>query len=247
MGFLSGASLVSTVAVSVRSSSDRLFHVGMAVAMLATVFIGFAPTFYLRSAHTSAPLTPLVQVHGILFSAWMLLLLAQTLLVASGRVAVHRRLGIFGAILALALFVLGIVTAIAAASRGQAIKGIEPLPFLAIPLGTILVFIGTVAAALWFRQRSDIHKRLMLIATIGVLTPAIARMDIELGPLHGPQFALFLTDLFILPCLVNDRLNIGRVHPAYLWGAGILVASQIGRLLVMRTDAWLVFAAWLIG
>ncbi|HMM68137.1 MAG TPA: hypothetical protein PKC03_14460, partial [Dokdonella sp.] len=178
---------------------------------------------------------------------WMLLLLAQTVLVATGRTAVHRRLGMAGAVLAVALFVVGAMTAIAAARRGQAFQGVDPLPFLAIPLATILVFIGTVATALWFRRRSDIHKRLMLIATIGALTPAIARMNIELGPWHGPPLALFLTDLFVLPCLINDRLRIGRIHPAYLWGAGILLFSQIGRLLVMRTDAWLVFAAWLIG
>jgi uncharacterized membrane protein YozB (DUF420 family) len=236
---------VSTLAVTVRSRSDRLFHVGMAIAMLVTVFVGFAPTFYLRLAHTSLPLTPLVQVHGILFSGWMLLLLAQTVLVASGRTAVHRRLGMAGAVLAVALFVVGAMTAIAAARRGQAFQGVDPLPFLAIPLATILVFVGTVATALGFRRRSDIHKRLMLIATIGALTPAIARMNIELGPLHGPPLALFLTDLFILPCLVNDRLRIGRIHPAYLWGAGILLFSQIGRLLIMRTDAWIAIATWL--
>jgi hypothetical protein len=236
---------MSTLAATVRSRSDRLFHVGMAVAMLATVLIGFAPTFYLRSAHTSVPLTPLVQVHGVLFSGWMLLLLAQTTLVASGRTDVHRRLGIVGAILAPALFVVGAMTAIVAVGRGQAIKGIDPLPFLAIPLATILVFMATVGVALWFRRRSDIHKRLMLIATIGALTPAIARMDIALGPLHGPPLALFLTDLFILPCLINDRLRLGRIHPAYLWAAGILLASQVGRLLIMRTDAWLGIARWL--
>ena len=236
---------MSTLAMSVRSRSDRLFHVGMAVAMLATVFAGFAPTFYLRSAHTSVPLTPLVQLHGTLFSAWMLLLLTQALLVANGRIGVHRRLGIAGAILALALFVVGVMTAIAAVSRGQPIKGIEPLPFLAIPLATILVFVCTVAAALWFRRRSDVHKRLMLIATIGALTPAIARMDIALGPLHGPPLALFLTDLFVIPCLINDRLRIGRIHPAYVWGAGALLFSQIARLLIMRTDTWLSIATWL--
>jgi hypothetical protein len=236
---------MSTLAVTARNRSDRLFHVGMALAMLLAVFIGFAPTFYLRSAHTGVPLPPLVQLHGILFSGWMLLLLAQTVLVANGQTAVHRRLGVIGAILAPALFVVGAMTAIAAVGRGQQFKGIDPLPFLAIPLATILVFSGTVGAALWFRRRSDIHKRLMLIATIGALTPAIARMDIALGPLHGPPLALFLTDAFILPCLINDRLRLGRIHPAYIWSAGILLASQIGRLLIMRTDAWLGIAKWL--
>ena len=236
---------MSTVVATVRSRSDRLFHVGMAMAMLVTVFVGFAPSFYLRPAYTSLPLSPLVQVHGVLFTGWMLLLLVQTMLVAGGRTAVHRRLGMAGAALAPALFVVGATTAIVAARRGQPIKGIDPLAFLAIPLATILVFLAMVGVALWFRMRSDIHKRLILVATIGALTPAIARMDIALGPLHGPPLALFLTDLFILPCLINDRLHLGRIHPAYVWSAGILLASQVGRLLIMRTDAWLGIAKWL--
>jgi hypothetical protein len=238
---------LSAPAVSLRSRSDRLFHVGMASAMLVTVFIGFAPTFYLRSAQSGMLLTPLLQLHGLLFSAWMLLLLTQTVLIAGGHAGAHRRLGMVGAVLALALFIIGAMTAIAAARRGQAFQGVDPLPFLAIPLATILVFVGTVAAALWFRGRSDVHKRLMLIATIGVLTPAIARMNIELGPLHGPPLALFLTDVFVLPCLLNDWRRLGRLHPATLWGAGILLVSQIARLLIMRTGAWLSIATWLTG
>ncbi|MBL0163908.1 MAG: hypothetical protein IPP82_09785 [Xanthomonadales bacterium] len=237
---------MSITAVSLRSRPDRRFHVGMAIILLITVVVGFAPTFYLRSAHTSIPLAPLVQVHGLLFTAWMVLFVVQPALIAGGRTALHRQLGMFGAALALSLFVIGAMTAIAAASRGQPIKGIDPLPFLAIPIATILVFIGTVGAALWFRRRSDIHKRLMLIATIGVMTPAIARMNIEIGPLHGPPLALFLTDVFVIPCLINDRLRIGRIHPAYLWGAGFLLFSQIARLLIMRTEAWIAVASWLV-
>jgi hypothetical protein len=236
---------MSSLAVSLNSRADRLFPAGMAIAMLVTVFIGFAPTFYLRPAQTGAPLTALVQVHGMLFSAWMLLLLAQTALIADGRPTTHRQLGTLGAALALALFIVGVTTAIAAARRGQGFQGVDALPFLAIPLATILVFFGTVAVALWFRSRGDIHKRLMLIATIGVLTPAIARMNIVVGPLHGPPLALFLTDLFIAPCLINDRLRFGRIHPAYLWGAGILLVSQVARLLIMRTDAWRDLAVWM--
>ena len=57
---------------------------------------------------------------------------------------------------------------------------------------------------------------------------------------------LLLTDLFFVPCLIVDKLRYGRIHPAFLWGIGLLMLSQIGRLLVMRTDAWLSIATWLI-
>lgn len=237
---------MSAHAEAVRLASDRPFYASMAVAMLLTVLVGFAPTFYLRSAFGAAPSTPLVQLHGILFSAWMLLFLTQTVLIAQGKANVHRRLGIGGAMLAVALLVVGVMTAIASAKRGHAPGGVDPLRFLAIPMTTISVFAATVAAAIHLRRRSEYHKRLMLVATIGILTPAIARMLLHSGMgASAPPVGLALTDLFFVPCLIVDRLRYGRIHPAFLWGIGALVVSQIGRVWVMHTDAWMVIANWL--
>jgi hypothetical protein len=86
---------------------DRIFYSGMAVAMAATVFVGFAPTFYLRFYfHAPTPsgatsLTRLAQFHGALFSSWVVLFIVQTSLVAKHNVAMHRRLGIAGVVLVL--------------------------------------------------------------------------------------------------------------------------------------------------
>ncbi len=237
---------VSAHVEAVRLSSDRTFYTSMAIAMLLTVLVGFAPTFYLRSAFGAAPSTPLVQLHGILFSTWMLLFLIQTVLVAQGKTAVHRRLGIGGAMLAVALLVVGVMTAIASAKRGHAPPGEDPLRFLAIPLTTIGVFAATLGAAINLRRRSDFHKRLMLVATIGIMTPAIARMLLHSGMgAAAPPVALLLTDAFFLPCLIVDRLRYGRIHPAYLWGIGLLMVSQVGRVLAMQTDVWMSIATWL--
>ena len=237
---------MSASANAIAYPSDRRFFAGMAVAMLATVVVGFAPTFYLRAAFAAPPSTALVQWHGVLFSAWMLLFLTQTVLIAQGKPVVHRRLGVVGALLAVALLVLGVMTAVMAAKRGHAPPGIDPVRFLAIPLTTILVFAATVAAAIHFRKRSDFHKRLMLVATIGILTPAIARMLLHSGfGASAPPIALLLTDFFFVPCLIADKLRCGKFHPALLWGMGLLMVSQVGRVLIMRTDAWLAIATWL--
>jgi hypothetical protein len=83
----------------------------------------------------------------------------------------------------------------------------------------------------------------MLMSTISILTPAIARLP---GVITGGPLAFFaLTDLFAVACLVYDRVTRGRVHPAFWWGAGLLLASQIGRLAISGTSGWLAFATWL--
>ncbi len=237
---------MSAHAESIRLPSDRYFSAGMATAMVITVFVGFAPTFYLRAGFGSPPSTPLLQLHGILFSAWMLLFLTQTLLIANGSTALHRRLGVGGAMLAVTLLVVGVMTAISAAKLGRGPPGVDPMRFLAIPLTAILVFATTVGAALYFRRRSEFHKRLMLVATIGILTPAIARMLMQWGlGASAPPLGFVLTDVFFVPCLIVDKLRYGRIHPAFLWGIGLLMLSQVGRVLIMRTDTWMAIAQWL--
>ena len=84
----------------IRRRRERWFYVAMSIAVVVTVFAGFAPTFFLRPYYTSAPLMPLLKVHGVVFTSWIALFLAQTLLIARHRVDVHRRLGIVGGVIA---------------------------------------------------------------------------------------------------------------------------------------------------
>ncbi len=229
---------------------DRVFYSGMAVVMALTVFVGFAPTFYLRLFSgspitvTGAALTPLTYLHGALFTAWLLLFLAQTSLVAARRLDLHRRLGVAGVVMAAGMVVVGSMTAIAAAARGSAPPGADPLAFLAIPLGDMAVFALLVAAAVWLRRNKEAHKRLMLLAYISLLAAAVARWPGVL-PL-GPLVFFALTDLFIVAGVVFDLATRRRVHAAYLSGGLLLVISQPARLALSGTDTWRAFAEWLI-
>ena len=134
--------------------TDRVFYSATALALALAVLVGFAPTFYLRS-YFGAPvsitgmttLSALTQAHGIIFTAWVLLFVVQTALVASRNVAVHRKLGLAGAGLAAAMVAVGLPTAFAAAARGGAPPGIPPLAFLVVPVFDILLFAGFVTAA----------------------------------------------------------------------------------------------------
>ena len=83
----------------------------MALAALLVIAVGFAPTFYLRP-RSLAPLPPLVVAHGLIFTAWLLVLRAQTSLIAAGRTALHRKLGFMGLGLAVVMLVMGPLIAI---------------------------------------------------------------------------------------------------------------------------------------
>ena len=227
---------------------ERLFYTGMAVAFVVTVFAGFARTYYLRPYFGTPALTPLLHLHGVVFTSWLALLLTQTALVAANRTAIHRRLGLAGAVLAVLMVVVGTATAIIRAKIVEVPPDApSPLVFLTIPLGDMLVFAILVWAGFYFRRRVDVHKRLMLLATISILPAATARLPFAFIQQVGPLAFFGLADLFIVACLLYDLLARGRIHRANIWGGLLIVISHPLRLLIGHTQAWLAFASWLTG
>ncbi|MEO7743928.1 MAG: hypothetical protein ABIR98_13400 [Usitatibacter sp.] len=219
----------------------RLFIWGAAVALIVVLF-GFARTYYLKGFFEDRGLSTLVHVHGLVMTLWFGTLLAQVLLVETGNVATHRRVGIFGVIVAVMVLVVGTVTALAAARNGVT-PGPPPLVFLAIPLGDMVVFAILIALGVAYRRRGDFHKRYMLMASLAILTAAIARL-----PVPGGLPAFFaLTDLIIIGFVIADTVSGRRLHPAFAIGLAIVIASQIGRFLLAGTQEWLRFARWITG
>src|SRR3546814_12338501 len=114
-------------------------------------------------------------------TSWFVLFIVQARLVAHGHAGVHRRLGAFGALLALAVLVLGSMVAVTGARLGHPPPGSPPpLVFLAVPLGRMLVFALLVGSALRLRTRRDIHQRLMLLVCRGPLPAALPRIPLTL-------------------------------------------------------------------
>jgi hypothetical protein len=210
--------------------TDRPFFSGMALASALILFIGFLPSYFHRSAELP-PLTLLYQLHGALFTAWIVLLVAQTALVAGRRTDIHRTLGIAGAVLAAAVFIVGVAVSVETLRRNGGPPGGDPRKFFAIPIGDVIVFAVLVGVAVLQRQQSDTHKRLMLLATISLLNAAIARFLGQVG-MGGAPNLFFGTDALVLALVIYDLFSRGRVHPATLWwgnGGGLQAAAFLRR------------------
>jgi FtsH-binding integral membrane protein len=221
--------------------TDRLFFSGMALASALILFLGFLPSYFYRSAELP-PLTPLYQLHGALFTAWIVLLVAQTALVAGGRTDIHRTLGVAGAVLAAVVFIVGVAVSVETLRRNGGPPGGDPRKFFAIPLGDIIVFGVLVGAAILQRQQSDTHKRLMLLATISLLTAAAARFLRQVG-MGGAPNLFYGTDVFVLALVIYDLVSRGRVHPATLWGGAMVVGFKpLLFYAVAVTPPWLALA-----
>jgi hypothetical protein len=238
--------------VRVAPRADRLFFSGLAVALALSVFAGFAPTYYLKDLYGTPVLSPFLHLHGMLFTSWILLFVTQTTLVAARRTDLHRRLGIVGGLLAVAMLVVGTAVAVAAAKRGQVPGFPPPLVGLATPLGGLAIFAVLVAAGFYYRRNRDSHKRLMMLATIGTAIAGLDRLLFPTGLLafSGLPLNTFtsmgLTAVFLLACFLYDLRTRGHVHPAFLWGGiSTLAWAYATRELIPGTAMWLSFAGWL--
>jgi hypothetical protein len=228
-----------------RRRSDRLFYTGMSLAIVVTVFIGFAPTYYLKGHFRDVPLPPLVHLHGLVFTSWIVLFVTQTVLIAAHRTDLHRRLGVAGAVIGALVVILGPTTAIVAGRRNLAAGDVGALTFLAIPLADMAVFLALVSAGLLYRRRPDAHKRLMLLATIGVIDAAIARWPLAMMQTN-PNAFFEVTDLFIAAVVLFDIVSRKRVHPATACGGLLIICSQPLRLAIAQTHVWAAFAGALL-
>lgn len=223
---------------------DRRIYTWAAVGFVLIVLTGFARTYYLKGLFGTPALPRLLHLHGLVMTSWVILFVAQVRLVAARRTDLHRRLGVIGGVLAGLVIVVGVATGIDAARRGAS-PGPPPLVFLVVPLGEMLMFAIFVGAALYFRRRSEIHKRLMLLSIGSLMAAAVARIPLEFIRTGGPLAFFGLTDLFILACIAFDTVKHRRLHPAFGWGALALIASQPLRLMLASTDVWMRFATWL--
>ncbi len=230
---------------------ERLFFSGASLAMVAVIGYGFAPSFYLKHLiaprHPTEALVTLVVLHGLLFTAWLLLFVAQAALVAAGRLDLHRRAGLLGFAMLPALVIVGVATALNGVTRPlTAPPGIGALSWLAMPLLDIPVFATLIGLGLANRSRPAAHKRYLYIAMADMMGPGFGRMTLPVPPaLHGPVATILLPALFLLALIGWDLRSRGRVLTVTLGGSIAVLGMAILKPAIWYSPAWLAFAGWI--
>jgi len=253
---------MATIAVPQASPAVSKFYVTMACLFVAIAFGGFFGTYWLQIARGTFNGSAMLHLHGLLFSLWTLFFLSQALLIANGRVRSHRSWGLLGISLATAMLFTGLAVAILGLhERLDAGFGEPARAFTIVPVTGILTFAGFVIAAIVNRRRPQWHKRFMLVGTVALLQAAVARFFFlaatgggpGMRPGFGPPMPIertmiagFLVDLLIVAAIVHDWRSDRRIHPAYWWGLGAMLAVQLLRPVIGHTQAWYGFTDFLL-
>jgi hypothetical protein len=220
---------------------DHYFFSFIAAMMLALVVAGFGPSYYFRGAFQAPLPSTIIHVHGAVFSCWVLLLIAQTSLASSGRVDIHRQLGIAGMIMAAVMLVLGVLAATDSLARPTRFPGRDPLAFYAIPL----VSVGSFAILMYFafrqRRNSPAHKRIVVVANVALLTAAIARLPFSFLNRKAP-IDMICGYGFIVLLIAYDLCATRKLQGATLGATAFLVTAQWSAIWFSQTAVWHGFA-----
>lgn len=244
-----------------RAITRTRFYLWLSLACLALGVGGFFATYWLQMLLGNFTGTPLMHIHGLVFTGWLLLLVGQNWRISQGRFDHHRAWGLAGISLATAMLVVGYLTGIVGLSdRLAAGYGDDARAFLIVPFFSVTTFFAFVIAAMANIRRPEWHKRFIFVATTVALMPAIARFvflyrrgytpgtrpgEFPPAPVNASLISLFIVCVIVIGAgMVFDWRTRGRPHPAWVIGLTVLIGGAILRAPLSATPAWLAFADW---
>ena len=237
------------------SIQPRWFYVGMAGVYVLIAVAGFTPTYWAPVTSGTFPGPPVLHIHGLLFTSWTLLFLAQTVMVATGNTALHRTWGVVGVSLVTAMICTVILVTIHSMQLADA-HGFREAgrSFAIIPLTGIAVFAAFFAFAVINFRRPEVHKRLMMAAMTPLMQAAMARVFLVMNPpppnAAGPPPVAFavapglVVDLLLVVGMFYDWRTRGRPHWAYTVGLIVNIAVQVLCVPASTSGAWQGIAGW---
>ena len=230
----------------------RWYHSTVGLIIIAAAILGFAPSL-LYPANRNAPVTTLAVLQAAISTGWVVLYIVQSFLVATGRRVLHRRLGIAGAALAVAVVIVGYFTVVELTRRGFDLSGdlnvkADPVREAVFPMGDLASFATLVAAGLWHRRRPELHKRFMTLGTVGGMMPAVLAHIVGHNLRSMTVLLVPIVWLAFFSPAIYDRLRFGRFHRVTLWGGILLFLwSNVRAAVIAPSAAWHAFMGWAVG
>ncbi|PZN93837.1 MAG: hypothetical protein DCF31_11480 [Alphaproteobacteria bacterium] len=228
--------------------ADAWFFPGLIAIIWLIMLIGFVPEVVQRMNSDAEPFPLVIHAHAVVYFGWLTFLASQVVLVRTGNIAWHRRMGTVGVAMAIAVIILG-----PAAALTQQLSHVarQPPQFLGLQFANVIVFGGFVIAALALRVQPAAHKRLMVVGTLALIGAGFGRV-VRLVTGAPPPSTLIpgvyiAANVLLLAIAIHDYRTRGRLHPVFLPAAALFVGSELVVGLLLRSPAWIGFTRALVG
>ena len=224
------------------------FYFWMTAIMAVLVFGGFGITYWQPMATSSlAPLPPIVHIHGFLFSAWMLLLVTQSLLVNIRNVPLHRSLGTFGIAIATLVWIFALMLTILPSDPTGQTTGFQYFSLEYLSISAVILFGVLFTLAIRHVRNPDNHRRYILFAIIPLLPPGINRLYMALlDTFTLPLLWTYLTmDLLVAAIVIHDWRTRGALTSASITGTVLIVGTQLLHVPITGSESFADFCMFL--
>lgn len=248
-----GDEKMSVVADATKGAKPRTAHspffARMALVTLGLVILSFPLAYYIPVITGSRHWPPLVHIHGLFFFSWICLYALQTRLASTGRVALHRELGLAGIAISAFMVPLGVGVVIIQARMNLASGMADPYWLTYMNLMGITTFAGLMTASIASVTRHrEWHRRFTYGAALVLLQFAASRLfQMFSASTQLDYFILLVPDLAFLGALVvHDRKALGRVHPATVWISAVLLPLHASAHTIAHSHAWASIAPFVL-
>jgi hypothetical protein len=235
------ASVIAATPPAARWLYQRPLYVLLSGIIATIAFSGFWVTYFGPLTRGAFDHPALIHVHAAVFVGWLVLFATQAVLAASGRLRAHLAVGRFGIYYGVLLVFVGVWTAISRGAYHLRTGGPgEGLLFVA--LLDMAIFAPLFAAAIVYRRKPQVHKRLMVVAATMLLIAAVGRFWFLPAP---PLDLMISTGIWFSPVLIamaHDWMTTRRVHPVYMLGLAAFLVRLISPAFVIGTPVWTTIA-----
>ena len=226
---------------------SQYFYFFMALLVAAVIVYGFSRTIDQNLIHPRIPRPRLLYFHAALFTSWLVFFIAQSLLVRTHNVRIHRTTGWLGVAMGALIPLVGVATAVTMARFNMIqLKMKNADADMIIPMWDMVAFTPAFVLAIYWRKKPEFHRRLILIATCALTAAGWGRFPEWLLP---PVFFYAGVDLLILLGVFRDWIVNRKVHPVYLYALPAFIAGQTVVMYanVNRSAVWMRIAHALLG
>jgi hypothetical protein len=226
------------------------YFFGASCLALAVTLIGFFKTFVLPSARGTFSAPAVIYVHGGVLFLWTVVFVTQTVLIRARKPKIHRQLGFLSVGLIPCVVISTMAAGVFVMKRDLALGGGQvAVSSLVGNFTTPIVFAVLAIAGIACRRRVEVHKRLMLLATIAITWPAFFRFRHYFPPVTHPEFVFgfVLPNSMVVAAMLWEKFTVGRVHVVYLTAGVALIAFNLAEVFLFGSSGWRFVANWLAG